>query len=73
MGKKLQKPYLTDYILLIAQDLRKAHYQILLLILLKEFIKLNLNTNMMIKNVKLVELDTKIATAFWNRKTLKMI
>ena len=29
-----------------------AHYQILLIILLKEFIKLNVNTDMMVKNVK---------------------
>ena len=39
--KKFQKPYLTNYNLLIVQDLRQAYYQILLIILLKEFIKLN--------------------------------
>ena len=31
-------------------------YQILLIILLQEFIKLNVNTDMMIKNVELAEL-----------------
>ena len=34
-GNKSQKPYLTDQNLLIAQDLRQAHNQILLIILLK--------------------------------------
>ena len=33
--------------------------------------KLNLNTDTMIKNVKLAELNTKIAIAFFNAKTLK--
>ena len=56
MEKKLQTPYLTHYHLLIVQDLWEAHYQILLIISLKAFIKLNANTNM-IKNAKHVELD----------------
>ena len=38
---------------MIAQDLWQAHYQNLLIILLKQFTKLNVNTDMMIKNVKL--------------------
>ena len=41
MEKKLQKIYLTYYNLFIAQDLWQAYYQILLILLLKEFIKLN--------------------------------
>ena len=48
-------------------------YQILLIILLKEFITLIVNSNMVKKNVKLVELNIKIATAFLNMQTLKMI
>ena len=64
MEKKLQQLYPNNYILFIAKDLWEAYYQILLLILLKEFIKSNLNTDTMIKNVKLEELDIKIATAF---------
>ena len=36
------------------------------MILLKEFIELNVNTNMIIKNVKLAELNIKIASAFLN-------
>ena len=41
--------------------------------MLKEFIKLNVIRDMMIKNVKLVELNTKIASAFLNTQTLKII
>ena len=70
---KIQKPYLTDYNLLVVQDLWQAHYQILLIILLSEFIKLNVNTNTMIKNVKLEELNTKIVSAFLDAQTLKII
>ena len=58
MEKKLQKIYPTDYILLIVQDLWQTHDEILSIILTKKFIKLNLNTDTMIKNVKLV--DTNI-------------
>ena len=39
MEKKLQKIYLTDCSLLIAQDLWQACYQILSIIFLREFIK----------------------------------
>ena len=49
MEKKSQKICLTDYNLLIAQDLRQAHYQILSIIFLKKFIKLNMNRDAMIK------------------------
>ena len=41
MEKKLQKQYFTSYSLLTAQDLWQAHYQILLIILMKDFTKLN--------------------------------
>ena len=60
MEKKLQKKYLTYYNLLIAQVLWQAHYQILSIIFLKKFIKLNANTETMIKNMKLAELSTKV-------------
>ena len=71
--KKSQKLYLTDYNLLIAQDLWQVHYQILLIILLKEFIKLNVNTDTLIKNVKLAESNTKITKTVLNTKALKII
>ena len=73
MEKKLQKIYPTYYKLLIAQDLWQAHYQILSIIFLREFIELNAITDMMIKNVKLVELNASIATMFLNTQILKMI
>ena len=69
--KKLQKPQPTDYNWLIAQDWWQAHYQILLIILLTELIKLNANTDMIIKNVKQVELNTKIASAALNTQMLE--
>ena len=47
------------YNLLIVQDLWQAHYQILSMIFLKEFIELNVNMDMMIKNVKDAELNIK--------------
>ena len=72
MEKKLQKRYLTCYNSLIAQDLLQAHYQVLLIIFLKEIIKSNINTKTMIKNVKL-KLITKTATTFLNVQTLEMI
>ena len=50
MEKKLQKIYLTYYNLLTLQDLCQDHYKILSIIFLKEFEKLNVNTDTMIKN-----------------------
>ena len=58
MGKQLQKIYLTNYNLLIAQDLQHAPHQILLLIFLKEIIELNLNLDMMIQKVQLAKIIT---------------
>ena len=49
MEKKLQKVYLISYNLWIAQDLWQAHYQILSIIILEEFIELKVNTYMIIK------------------------
>ena len=57
MEKKLQKSYPTDYNSLIAQDLWLTRYQILLITLLQEFIKLNVKMNMIIKNAKCVGLN----------------
>ena len=63
MEKTLQKRY---YNLLIVQDLWQAHYQILPITFLKEFVELNVNSDMMIKNVKHVKLNRSIATVFLN-------
>ena len=73
MEKGLQKPYPTEYHLLITQYLWKVHYQILLIILLKEFIKLNVNMDMIIKSAKRAELNTKIVSFVLNIQTLNMI
>ena len=58
---------------MIAKDLRQAHYQILSIIFLKKFIELNGNTDMMITNMRVVELNISIATVFLNMKIFKMI
>ena len=55
------------------QDLWQAHYQILPIIFLKEFIELNVSTGTMIKNVKFVELDISLAIVSLNTHTLKII
>ena len=73
MEKKLQKLYLTNYNLLIAQDLCQAHYQVLLIILLDELVELNVNMDIIIKNVKCVELNRKIVSVVSNTQMLKMI
>ena len=62
--KKLQNMYLTYYSLFIVKGLWQGHYQILSKIFLKEFMERNVNTDAMIKNVKLVELNISIATVF---------
>ena len=73
MEKKLQKIYITCSNLLTAQGLWQALDQILSIIFLKEFTKLNVNTDTIIKNVKVLELHTIYATVFLNRQTLIMI
>ena len=57
MDKKLHKIYVTYYNLLIVQDLFQAHYQVLSIIVLKEFKELKVNSDTMITNVKHVELN----------------
>ena len=55
MEKTLQKIYLAYYNLLIAQDLWQTHYQILSITFLKEFIQLNVNSDIMIKKYETCE------------------
>ena len=73
MEKEPQKPYFANYNLLLAKDLRKSHNQILLIILLKEFIKLIKDMNMIIKDAKCVELITKIVSSVSKTQMLKTI
>ena len=67
MEKKLQNKYYTFYNLLMAQDLRQAHYQNLSIILQTELINLNVNTNK--KNVKRGNKYIKISSVFLNTQT----
>ena len=55
------------------QNLWQVLYQILSIIFLKEVIELNVNRNMIIKNVKLVELNITVVTVFLDTQILKMI
>ena len=64
--ENITKIYLLYYTLLMAQYLGQIHCQILSIIFLKKFIKLNLNLDMMIKRVIHVELNISIATVFLN-------
>ena len=73
MEKNLEKPYLTKCNLLIVKDLWQAHYKILLIIFMKEFIKQNINMNIIIKIAKREELNTKIMGAIFKTQELKMI
>ena len=64
MEKKITKNISYICNLLIAQGLWQAYYQILSIILLKEFIKFNPNTD---------PCGINIATVFLNTQILKMI
>ena len=52
MVKKLQAPYPTNQNLPIVQNICQPHFQILLTISLKGFIKLSVNMDMIIENRK---------------------
>ena len=56
--------YSAGYNLLITQHLWQARYQVLSIMFLKEFTKLNLSMDTMRKNVKFSKLNVSIATAF---------
>ena len=73
MENQLHKIYPIYYNLLIAKDLWQAHYQILSKIFLKELKELNVNLDMMRKDVKNEKLNISIADVFLNPQTLKMI
>ena len=61
MEKKSENLFLTDSNLLVVQDLSQAHYQILLIILLNKFIKLNANMTVIRKHAKHAELNIMIS------------
>ena len=68
--KIIKKLYPEDYNSLTVQGLGQGHFQILLMISQKAFIKLNLNKDMMMRSVKLEELKSKIASVFLNTQVL---
>ena len=53
------------------QDLWQAHYQILSIFFQKEFIKINVNTDMMIKSVKLVITYEEVCDFFLEYRNFK--
>ena len=59
MEKKLQKLYLTNYNLLIAEDSWQDNYQILLINLLKKFLRLNANIDIKKKKIKMCGIKNK--------------
>ena len=67
--EQITKSILYIFNLLIEQDLWQVHSWILVIILLKKFIKLNTT----IKNVKLEGSNVNTVTAFLNTQTLNMI
>ena len=71
MEKKLQKLYLANYNLLIAQDLWQVNDQILFITFLEEFIKFNATMEMKIQTR--AELNIKIVGAASNTQALKMV
>ena len=62
--KKLGKIHLKYYNLLILHNLWEAHYQILSIIFLKEFIELNVNLDMMIKKCQTYGIRNKYCDCF---------
>ena len=64
---------ITKNIFYILQLIMQAHLQISSATFLKEFIKLNVNPNMMMKDVKHVELEVSIVIVFLNTQFLTMI
>ena len=71
-GEELKKIHLTYYKLLILQDLWQSLHQILSIIFLKKLIELNVNRDMMIKKLRLLELNISFATVFLKIKTRKV-
>ena len=49
----------------MTQDLWQTYYQVLLIILMNKLIKLTVNIDMIIKNVKRLELNTKIVSYYY--------
>ena len=70
-GEETTRTICSKLYLLTVSNLWQTHYQTLLIISLKAFIKLNVNIDMIIKNVKNVELNTKSLTSILNIQTYR--
>ena len=73
MEEKLQKNLSCILQFIDSTRFMAGNCQILSTIFLKEFIKLNVKTDMKMKNVEFVELNISIETVFLNTKVFKMI
>ena len=71
MKKELQKQYPTDYNLLMMQDFWQVYFIVLLIILLKEFIKLNVNTDKITKKCETCGIKYKYFDCFLEYTKLK--
>ena len=67
--EKVTKIDITDYNLLLVKDIWQVHYQVFSIIYLKKLIKLNVNTDTIIKIIKLAGLSKNIATAVLYKQT----
>ena len=70
-GEEIAKIYLPYYNLLIAQDLWQAQYQILSIVFLKEFIKLKVNLNVMMKSAKTCRIKCEHCDCFLDNTSFK--
>ena len=71
-GNKIKITHLTNNNLLIVQDLRQGHYQILVDNLAERIHKIKCKHGHHNKNVKRVELNTKIVDAVFDTQTLNV-
>ena len=67
--EKITKIDITDYNLLLMKDIWQVHYQVFSITYLKKLIKLNVNTDTIIKIIKLAGLSKNIATAVLYKQT----
>ena len=72
-GEEITKNIFYKLQFIYISRLLQAHCQGLSIIFLMEFIKLNVNTDTMIKNVRLVESNINIVTASLNIQVSKIV
>ena len=72
MENKIKKYISYKLKFIESTKLWQAYYQILSIISRKEFTQLNVKMDIAKRYVKSVELNTKVVSAAWNIKTLKI-